>query len=90
MQEKQHALYIFHLLKNLIKPSSDGPLLRLPSFASLILSLRGALYPSNFIHPRTLCFLLQRPELDVTDVPMLYSMLYGSSDDWKKEHGWIV
>ncbi|KAG2045770.1 hypothetical protein BDR06DRAFT_1015311 [Suillus hirtellus] len=70
----EHALYIFNLLKNLIKPSSDGPPLRLPSFTSLILShaLRG------------------RPELDVTDVPMLYGMLYGSSDDWKKERGWTV
>ncbi|KAG0699762.1 hypothetical protein DFH29DRAFT_990668 [Suillus ampliporus] len=92
MQEKQHALYIFNLLKNLIKPSSDGIPLRLPSFASLILShaLRGVFYPSNFIYPRTSRFLLQRPELDVTDVPMLYGMLYGSSDDWKKERGWIV
>ncbi|KAG2153453.1 ribosome 60S biogenesis N-terminal-domain-containing protein [Suillus bovinus] len=92
MQEKQHALYIFNLLKNLIKPSSDGSPLRLPSFASLILShaLRGVFYPSNFIYPRTARFLLQRPELDVTDVPMLYGMLYGSSDDWKKERGWIV
>ncbi|KAG1732030.1 uncharacterized protein EDB91DRAFT_1058414 [Suillus paluster] len=91
MQEKQHALYIFNILKNLIKPS-DGPPLRLPSFASLILShaLRGVFYPSNFIYPRTSRFLLQRPELDVTDVPMLYGMLYGSSDDWKKERGWIV
>ncbi|KAG1766782.1 ribosome 60S biogenesis N-terminal-domain-containing protein, partial [Suillus occidentalis] len=92
MQEKQHALYIFNLLKNLIKPPSEGPPLRLPSYASLILShaLRGVFYPSNFIYPRTARFLLQRPELDVTDVPMLYGMLYGSSDDWKKERGWIV
>ncbi|KAJ7759032.1 ribosome 60S biogenesis N-terminal-domain-containing protein [Mycena olivaceomarginata] len=35
-------------------------------------------------------FLLQRPTLDVTDVPMLYGMLYSSSDDWKKERGWII
>ncbi|KAG1894474.1 uncharacterized protein F5891DRAFT_1255164 [Suillus fuscotomentosus] len=88
----EHALYIFNLLKNLIKPSSDGPPLRLPSFTSLILShaLRGVFYPSNFIYPCTARFLLQRPELDVTDVPMLYGMLYGSSDDWKKERGWTV
>jgi nucleolar pre-ribosomal-associated protein 1 len=35
-------------------------------------------------------FLLQRPELDTSDVPMLYNMLYSSSDDWKKERGWII
>jgi nucleolar pre-ribosomal-associated protein 1 len=39
-------------------------------------------YPSKFIYPRTARFLLQRPELAVTDVPMLYN-----SDDWKKERG---
>jgi nucleolar pre-ribosomal-associated protein 1 len=52
--------------------------------------LRGVFYPLNFIYPRAARFLLQRPELDVTDVLMLYGMLYGSSDDWKKERGWIV
>ncbi|KAG2146227.1 hypothetical protein DEU56DRAFT_931988 [Suillus clintonianus] len=83
MQEKQHALYIFNSLKNLVKPSSDGPPSRLPSFAVIF-------YPSNFIYPRTARFLLQHPELDVTDVPMLYGILYGSSDDWKKGRGWIV
>ncbi|KIK33680.1 hypothetical protein CY34DRAFT_18221 [Suillus luteus UH-Slu-Lm8-n1] len=89
---KQHALYIFNLLKNLVKPSPNGPHLRLSSLASLILShaLRGVFYPSNFIYSRTARFLLQRPELDVTDVPMLYNMFYGTSDDWKEERGWIV
>jgi hypothetical protein len=47
-------------------------------------------YPLNFIYPRAARFLLQRPEVDVTDVLMLYGMLHGSSDDWKKERGWIV
>jgi nucleolar pre-ribosomal-associated protein 1 len=92
MQEKQHALYIFNLLKNLIKPPSDGPPSQLPSLVSSILShaLGGVFYPSNFIYPRTARFLLQRPELDVTDVPMLYDMFYGTLDDWKRERGWIV
>ncbi|KAG1743362.1 hypothetical protein EDD22DRAFT_296816 [Suillus occidentalis] len=92
MQEKQHALYIFNLLKNLIKPPSDGPPSQLPSLVSSILShaLGGVFYPSNFIYPRTARFLLQRPELDVTNVPMPYDMFYGTLDDWKRERGWIV
>jgi len=56
----------------------------------LLHALRGVFYPSNFIYPLTARFLLQRPELDTSDVPMLYSMLYNSSDDWKKERGWII
>lgn len=66
---------------------------RLPSYITLLLfhSLRGIFNPSTFVYPLTSRFLLQRPELDITDVPMLYSMLYSSdTEDWKKERGWII
>src|SRR5271168_945014 len=80
------------MLKDTFRTHSNEPPQRLPSYTTLILmhALRGIFYPSNFIYPLTARFLLQRPELDTTDVPMLYGMLYGSSDDWKKERGWIV
>ena len=80
------------MLKDTIRTHSDEPPQRLPSYTTLILmhALRGIFYPSNFIYPLTARFLLQRPELDMTDVPMLYGMLYSSSDDWKKERGWII
>jgi nucleolar pre-ribosomal-associated protein 1 len=67
--------------------------IRLPTYTTLILShaLRGVFYPSSFIYPLTARFLLQRPELDIHDVPMLFSMLYSYSDkNWKKERTWIV
>lgn len=53
-------------------------------------ALRGVFYPSNFIYPLTARFLLQRPELDTSDVPMLFSMLYSNSDNWRKERHWII
>ncbi|KIL65208.1 hypothetical protein M378DRAFT_162474 [Amanita muscaria Koide BX008] len=90
--EGPHVLYTLSLLKNVYaQPSSDAPR-RLPSYTTLILlhALRGVFYPSNFTYPLTARFLLQRPELDTADVPMLYSMLYSSSDDWKKERIWIL
>ncbi|KAH9007194.1 ribosome 60S biogenesis N-terminal-domain-containing protein [Lactarius hatsudake] len=93
MQEKPHVLYILHMLKDAHKESpEEGTSSRLPSFTTLLLShaLRGVFYPENFIYPLTARFLLQRPELDITDVPMLYSMLYSSSDDWKRERSWIL
>ncbi|KAH7907124.1 ribosome 60S biogenesis N-terminal-domain-containing protein [Hygrophoropsis aurantiaca] len=92
MQEKYQILYVFDLLKNTLSSPSGDDVSRLPSFASLLLlhALRGIFYPSNFIYPPTARFLLQRPELDTTDVPMLYSMLYSNSDDWKKERSWII
>ncbi|KAF8429386.1 hypothetical protein L210DRAFT_3508558 [Boletus edulis BED1] len=94
MHETPQVLYVFHLLKNVLHPPSNvgDPPRRLPTFTTLILlhALRGIFYPSNFIYPRTARFLLQRPELDVSDVPMLFGMLYSNSDDWKKERGWML
>ncbi|OBZ71822.1 hypothetical protein A0H81_08147 [Grifola frondosa] len=85
-------MHIFNLLRDLVPetPSGDSP--RLPAYTTLLLahSLRSIFYPSNFIYPLTARFLLQRPELDAGDVPMLYGMLYSASDDWKKERLWIV
>lgn len=93
MQEKPHVMHIFDLLRDAIRssPETDSPP-RLPTFTTLLLahSLRGVFYPANFIYPLTSRFLLQRPELDSADVPMLFSMLYSSSEDWKKERGWMV
>jgi len=92
MQEKSQTLYVLHLLKNIMHPTPNHSPRRLPTYTTLILlhALRAIFYPSNFIYPRTARFLLQRPEIDIGDVPMLFSMLYSSSDEWKKERGWII
>ena len=79
MQEKDHALYVLSLLKDALSVTSwsdDAPK-RLPTYTTLILAhaLRAIFYPTNFIYPLTARFLLQRPLLDVDDVPMLYGML---------------
>ncbi|KIY45257.1 hypothetical protein FISHEDRAFT_49590 [Fistulina hepatica ATCC 64428] len=90
MQEKPHVLHVLSLLKNTILSSSQTP--RIPSYITLLMAhaLRAIFYPSNFIYPLTARFLLQRPSIDVSDVPLLYGMLYSSSDEWKKERVWII
>lgn len=52
--------------------------------------IRAQATPSHFLYSLTSRFLLQRPVLDTTDVPMLYSMLYASEEGWKNERTWIV
>lgn len=81
------------MLRNLLPSSTDSTApQRLPTFTALLLAhaLHCIYYPSSFLYPLLSRFMLQRPELDKTDVPMLFSMLYSSSDDWKKERGWIL
>lgn len=94
MQEKTHVINLLDLLRDQIKvlPDSKEGTPRLPSYTSLLLAhaLRGIFYPQNFIYPITARFLLQRPELDTTDVPMLFGLLYSSSDAWKKERAWMI
>lgn len=92
MQEKEQVLYILNLLRDQLPSSPEDPPVRLPSYVTLFLAhaLRGIFYPSNFIYPITARFLLQRPELDLNDVPLLFGLLYSSTDDWKKERAWIV
>lgn len=92
MQEQPLVLYILKLVQNLIPDAADDLPPRLPSYNTLFLAhaLRAIFYPANFIYPLTARFLLQRPEIDMNDVPMLYGMLYSNSDDWKKERSWIV
>ncbi|KAL0578525.1 hypothetical protein V5O48_003468 [Marasmius crinis-equi] len=100
MQEKPHVVHILSLLRDVLlqasSPSSTSIEQQpLPSHITLLLThaLRGIFYPSNFIYPLTARFLLQRPQLDVNDVPMLYAMLYSSNAEdgsWKKERTWMI
>ncbi|KJA21610.1 hypothetical protein HYPSUDRAFT_87850 [Hypholoma sublateritium FD-334 SS-4] len=96
LQEKPNVVYILDLLKDLMPTptihSSEYPR-QLPTYTALLLmhALRAVFNPSNLIYPLTARFLLQRPTLDTADVPMLYGMLYSSSDDhWKKERAWMI
>ena len=92
VQEKPHLLHILNLLKDIAPSAPSEEPVRLPAYTTLLLAhaFRGIFYPSNFIYPLTARFLLQRPTLDPSDVPMLFGMLYSASDDWKKERAWIV
>jgi nucleolar pre-ribosomal-associated protein 1 len=97
MQERGQVIYILDLLKDqisLLPNSLENPVstTRLPSYITLLhaYALRGVFYPSNFTYPITARYLLQRPEIDIHDVPMLYGMLYASGDEWKKERSWMI
>ena len=86
-------MHIFNLIKNLYpRNCAEASPERLPAYATLHLAhaLKGVFYPSHFTYPITARFLLQRPELDPDDVPSLYTMLYSTSEQWRKERVWII
>jgi len=96
VQEKGQVQHILNHIRHLIPDPSSERLQhppRLPTYTTLFLShaFRAIFYPSNFLYPLTARFLLQRPFLDVSDVPMLYGLFYSSSDEnWKKERAWMI
>lgn len=72
--------------------SSDALPSRISTLHSLLLAhaLRCIFYPSNVMYPLIMRFLLQRPEIDTSDVPMLFASLYSTSDEWRQERWWII
>ncbi|KAI3627557.1 hypothetical protein CBS14141_001558 [Malassezia furfur] len=64
----------------------------LPTTATLFVAhcLRAVALPHLVLFP-TLCrFLLQRPRLDVHDVPLLYNLLHTASDHLHHERSWLL
>ena len=63
-------------------------------YTTLLLAhaVRGLFHPAAPIYPIASRFLLQRPALDIRDIPLLYGMLYSASVDggWRKEQAWIL
>lgn len=98
-QEKDHLIMVLDLLRDALDAStaiqadsSPSSVPFLPTITTLFIAhaLRSVTTPSGFIYPVISHFLLQRPELDVSDVPLLYSLLYTASDRYKQERMWIL
>ncbi|KAG8788975.1 hypothetical protein FRC12_014047 [Ceratobasidium sp. 428] len=94
-QERAQLVYTLDLLRNIFPQPFTAPsdlIPRLPTYATLLLShaIRDIFVPATPLYPLISRFLLQRPEFDPRDVPMLYTLLYSSSGEWKRERGWVL
>jgi nucleolar pre-ribosomal-associated protein 1 len=89
-------LMLLHTLElvahSLPAPDNEDAQPRLSPLITLFVAhaLRSQAHPSNFLFPLSSRFLLQRPTLDVADVPLLYGMLYAAGDGARRERAWIV
>ncbi|GAC93665.1 hypothetical protein PHSY_001230 [Pseudozyma hubeiensis SY62] len=104
-QEKDHLQMVLDLLRDALDSSiaiqdsalsestvvpSDAPYLPTTTTLFIAHALRSVTTPGSFIYPVISHFLLQRPELDVGDVPLLYNLLYSASDKYKQERMWML
>ncbi|ELU36765.1 hypothetical protein AG1IA_09205 [Rhizoctonia solani AG-1 IA] len=94
-QERNQLIYTLDLLRNLIPQPDSTPshtIPRLPTYTTLLFShaLRDIFSPATPLYPLISRFLLQRPQFDPKDVPLLYTLLYSSSGEWRRERGWML
>ncbi|EJT99629.1 hypothetical protein DACRYDRAFT_95959 [Dacryopinax primogenitus] len=88
--ERDQLSYTLQLVRNVLASETDPE--RLPTFTVLLAAyaVHSLFHPAVLVYPHIAHFLLQRPALDPTDVPMLYNMLYPTSDDWRRERLWML
>jgi hypothetical protein len=92
--EQAQILHTLNLLRHSCRPPTPPSTTphRLSRLIALFFAhtLRAIGNPATFLYPAASRFLLQRPQLDAGDVPLIYSMLYSSDEDWKQERSWVL
>jgi len=70
----------------------EDPLARLPVPVTLFVAhaLAILLRPEHSLYPLVNRFLLQRPAMDVTDMPMFYGLFYSPEPDFRSERSWML
>ncbi|CAO1621203.1 unnamed protein product [Parajaminaea phylloscopi] len=93
VQEKEHLLLGLDAVKNSVRQGDDGTPDALPLTTTMFLAhhLRLVGTPSSALYPVFTRFLLQRPQFDTTDVPMLYAMLQSTdAENWRLHRLWLL
>ncbi|KAG0230650.1 hypothetical protein BGW41_002440 [Actinomortierella wolfii] len=93
LREKNQVMLVLDSLKNSIVEREDGQAPpRIPSVITLFVThaIVSVLRPDHFMYPHVNKFCLQRPTMDLEDIPMFYSLFNSSSDNYRKERVWIL
>ncbi|KAG0220462.1 ribosome 60S biogenesis N-terminal-domain-containing protein [Mortierella sp. GBAus27b] len=93
MREKNQLLLLLDTFKNSIIDREDGvapP--RIPAVITTFIThaLSSLLRPEHFMYPHVNKFCLQRPTIDLEDIPMFYSMFNSSTEQHRKERVWML
>lgn len=79
-------------MKNSITNRDNDDIQRIPTIITIFIahSLYIFMNPGHFMYPLINRFLLQRPFLDLKDIPMFYSLFQSSTNNYQKEKVWIL
>lgn len=90
-REKEEIVYLLDSVKNLILPSAAFDE-SLPPLVAMFLShaIQEVGRPEGFSYPLIWRYLLSRPTVSTTDVPLFYNLLYSSSDNARQERLWLL
>ncbi|KAI9596790.1 hypothetical protein BDF19DRAFT_322505 [Syncephalis fuscata] len=90
-KERRQVLWLLVSLKSSITQRDPLPS-RLPMIIVhfAVHTLKLALTPRHFMYPLVNGFLLQRPIIDLEDVPMLYSLFHAATPDAKRRKRWML
>ncbi|WFD36813.1 hypothetical protein MCUN1_003703 [Malassezia cuniculi] len=98
-RERDHLLMVLDRVREAIPPPpvtnitgmhDSPPWLPAPATLFAHECIRAICAPHSPAFPICMRFLLQRPKLDAFDMPLLYSMLYSSSDEAQFERVWML
>ncbi|KAJ3319571.1 hypothetical protein HDV06_006219 [Boothiomyces sp. JEL0866] len=92
IKERNQTLLVLSTFRNAISPTEDDPYPRVPQMMACFVaqSLSTMLKPESELYPQINRFCLQRPIMDLTDVPMFYQMFYSQSTENRKDRHWIL
>lgn len=79
------------LLKSL-KNSITKPCCYIPSLITVFLyeSLNILMKPQNNLYKSINKFLINKPSIDLKDIPMFYTLLNSGNEEYKSDRGWIM
>ncbi|KAF9403252.1 hypothetical protein BGX21_005853 [Mortierella sp. AD011] len=93
MREKNQLVLLLDSLKNsIVEREDDVAPPRIPAVITTFVAhaLASLLKPDHFMYPHVNRFCLQRPTIDLEDIPMFYSMFNSSSEHHRKERVWML
>lgn len=92
IRDKSEILFLLDAAKNAVLPNRSTSVPGLPALTALFIAdaLRALAVPEGWLYPRAWRWLLGQPLVDTNEVPLFYTIFYGTSDDRHAEMQWLL